>query len=249
MSDIIQFIKRNGFMFMVFISLCIISYFMIGKNLSRSSSVNIQDDPYIPVGSNQLEISENSDWNKEMVSVHDTNSKTPFINTVKLADQKKDEQTIVLEDNSKLTGTDVVLVEKNKKANWVFRFSNGKACNGRISIEGFGTIIPVMEKEMVISFVPSKDFTIICDQGKFNYYIKVVDNLNTALNITKIPATNQNSGVNNKSSSKTSSVISNPATPTTTESSMPTLTNNEAASIPPEEPKQGILDHIFHHNH
>jgi hypothetical protein len=234
MHDILNLLKRHTFKLLVIISICIIFYYIIGgKLLNQSSSINSQND---------FSSVSDGDLNDEMFSTQAAD-KVPAINTVRLADQKKEEQTIIMEDNSKVEGTDVIIAEKNKKANWVFRFLDGKACNGSISIEGFGTIIPVIEKEMVISFVPAKDFTVTCDKGNFKYYVKVIDDFNKTLNITQ--TTNQNSSAPKPSSPKTSTAtpVPNPAPQTQPEDN----TTNEETSQP--ETKTGILDHLFNHVH
>lgn len=213
--------KNIIFTLMVFVSVCVLlGYAAEGRIFSWKNYENSQGSNNSKSDSGQLQENLRNYSNEEVLKgkplpvstlINEVKPKLPAINNVSLAEIKNGEQTVVLVDNPQQQNTDVVLVAKGVRTKWIFRFKDSIPCNGKISIERFGLIIPVVEKDMDMTFAPFKDFTVTCDKGKFNYYIKVVDKLNIALETSPKESRNTqnaNTSSNVKSSTKSSTTSS-----------------------------------------
>ena len=191
-----EFIRRNAFKLLVLTSIGVLIYYARGeKILDKLNNFNAQSNQSLESSSTQTPESKtntvrNEDWLMTkplpMDAVKKENkTNLPVLNNVKIADVGNNEQIVIIQDNPQQTGADIILVEKGVRAKWIFRFKDSEPCKGKISIEKFEINIPAFEKETVMYFAPLKDFTVTCDKGKFNYYIKIVDNLNEILSASK----------------------------------------------------------------
>lgn len=233
--------KNIVFRLVVFVSICVVlSYAAGGKLFNWKNSENLPDGNYSKPGSGQLQKSLKN-YNKEEVLIgkplpvnafiNEVKPKLPAINNVILTELKNGEQTVVLAANPQQQNTDVVLAAKGVRTKWIIRFTDNDPCGGKILIEKFGLIVPVVGESTILTFTPWKDFMVTCDKGMFNYYVKVVDNMNLGSN---------NSNQEESSTPKAKAKNNTKPSEKTTSSSEDSMKQSNAAEKLQEKPEESV---------
>ncbi|MCX7922278.1 MAG: hypothetical protein N3B21_09750 [Clostridia bacterium] len=276
---VITSIRTNLFNVAVVISLCIILFFIAGaKLIPNQGSIKAEkeichttdDLSGVKSKSPLMDLQSNKTSNQIIKTKMSTG-----LNSVKISEITGYEQKVIVESNSWQLSPDVILVQKGLRTNWVFRLANNEECSGKILIEKFGMVIPITGKEMSVNFAPYNDFAITCNQGKFNYYIKVVEKLSSAATNTNNQNNITQKSLPQKQSAKAVTVTKETTNPVLAAKSEVNIKQKDSggAGVPspetnkennvrnkqleakdepvkqPENEKGGILNKLFHHHH